>query len=177
MIAFRFRLKFEDYDEIMRVIEILSNQSVKRFHESIQKSINFNASTPSAFQVVDDSWRSKMEINNNEGNKNNFENTLVSDLIQSPHQRLRYITKGDEEWTIKIELIKIFKFDDTLAYPRLVKSEMDAPPQFVKKNKFELGLKTNEFDTLAQELIQKAKMEDISSDEFIIPKDSPDSSE
>jgi hypothetical protein len=54
---------------------------------------------------------------------------------------------------------------------------MDAPPQFVKKNKFELGLKTNEFDTLAQELIQKAKMEDISSDEFIIPKDSPDSSE
>ena len=171
MIAFRFRIKFEDYDEILRVIDVLATQTVNRFHEAIQKAIKFNASTPSAFEIVDDSWRSKSKITNNRKQKKNFDNLMVRDLVISPHQQLRYLTNGDEEWALRIELIKIFKSDQTMSYPKLQKSEMDAPPQFVKKNKFELGLKSNEFDTMAKDLIQKAKMQDLSKDEFIIPPD------
>src|SRR5437762_2397 len=44
MATYRFRVTFEDYDDVTRDIEIRSTQTFEEFHHAIQNAIGFDAS-------------------------------------------------------------------------------------------------------------------------------------
>ena len=62
MAIYRFKVSFEDYDEVNRIIEIKSTQTFLDFHHCIQESIKFDNKHAASFFVSDDFWRKNDEI-------------------------------------------------------------------------------------------------------------------
>ena len=60
--VYKFRVKFEDFDEVTRDIEIKPNQTFKDLHNCIQQSINFDGSKPASFFMSNDQWIKLREI-------------------------------------------------------------------------------------------------------------------
>ena len=54
MAIYRFRISFEEFDDIHRDIEIKSIQSFEQLHLAIQESIGFDASKPASFYMSND---------------------------------------------------------------------------------------------------------------------------
>ena len=60
--VYRFRVTFEDYDEVTRDIEIKSTQFFSDLHACIQSSIGFDNLKPSSFYMSNDNWIKGQEI-------------------------------------------------------------------------------------------------------------------
>ncbi len=126
MPAFKFRITFEDIEDVSRDIEIKPNQTFEDFHFAIQNAIGFDAKHKAEFYLSDDMWR--------KGKKVSFEKLAqikLVDVIDNPHQKFIY-EYDDGNWVINIELFKIVAEDNTVNYPRCVKSVGKAPKQYKK---------------------------------------------
>lgn len=136
MAVYKFRVSFEDYDDIHRDIEIKSNQTFADFHKAIHKSIGFDGNTSSSFYMSNDYWHKGEEITLLESSKKNdkvslMETSVLKNFIIDPHQKIYYIFNLDKPWTFQIELIKITINEDAkIDYPVCVKSLGEAPKQF-----------------------------------------------
>ncbi|MEO8149172.1 MAG: hypothetical protein ABI723_16115 [Bacteroidia bacterium] len=136
MAVYKFRVTFEDYDDVSRDIEIRPAQTFKDFHTIIQQSIKFDAGKPATFFMSTDNWTKEKEISL-EPKKNKdgsdvalMENSVLGKFIIDPHQKIYYIF---DTWTFFIELIKINLTPDAKAtYPRCIKINGEAPPQYKK---------------------------------------------
>ena len=64
MATYRFRVTFEDFDDITRDIEIRSTQTFEEFHYAIQNAIGFDASKPTSFFLSDDNCKKGKEMKN-----------------------------------------------------------------------------------------------------------------
>ena len=62
MAIYRFKVSFEDYDDIERDIDIKSNQTFEDLHRAIHQSTGYNADLSSSFYVSSDQWIKKEEI-------------------------------------------------------------------------------------------------------------------
>ena len=62
MAVYKFRLTFEDYEDIYRDIEIRSTHTFFDFHEIILQSIGFDMKHAASFFASDDFWRKGTEI-------------------------------------------------------------------------------------------------------------------
>lgn len=126
MPAFKFRITFEDVEDVSRDIEIKPNQNFEDFHFAIQNAIGFDAKHKAEFYLSDDLWR--------KGKKVSFENLSqieLVDVIDNPHQK--FIYEYDEgNWVLNIELFKIVPDEEGETYPRCVKSIGKAPKQYKK---------------------------------------------
>jgi len=60
MSVYRFKVTFEDNDEIYREIEIKSVQTFEDFHFVILQSIGFDTIHNASFFISDDYWRKEM---------------------------------------------------------------------------------------------------------------------
>lgn len=136
MAVYKFRVSFEDYDDIHRDIEIKSNQTFADFHKAIHKSIGFDGNASSSFYMSNDYWHKGEEITLIESSKKNdkvslMETSVLKNFIIDPHQKIYYIFNLDKPWTFQIELIKITINEDAkIDYPVCVKSLGEAPKQF-----------------------------------------------
>lgn len=136
MATYRFRVTFEDHDDISRDIEIRSTQNFDDLHNAIHSSIGFDGDKPSSFYMSDDNWKKGKEITSkqiseNDTSKISMKNARLCDYIADPHQKIYYIFDFGSHWTFRIELIKINREEDQHAkYPRCVKSVNDAPKQY-----------------------------------------------
>jgi hypothetical protein len=143
MAVYRFRVAFEDREEIYRDIEIKSTQTFEDFHFIILNSIGFDTVHNASFFISDDYWRKGEEIifRNDDPVSNKLQvKTLppikemrkcrMVSLIDDPHQKFLYAYDPKVQWTFLIELMKITADDDKLTYPRIVKSVEDAPRQY-----------------------------------------------
>ncbi|MFN4235312.1 MAG: IS1096 element passenger TnpR family protein [Bacteroidia bacterium] len=126
MPAFKFRITFEDVEDVSRDIEIKPNQNFEDFHFAIQNAIGFDAKHKAEFYLSDDLWR--------KGKKVSFEKLSqikLVDVIDNPHQK--FIYEYDEgNWVLNIELFKIVPDEEGETYPRCVKSIGKAPKQYKK---------------------------------------------
>src|SRR5574337_867135 len=125
MAVYRFRITFEDHDDIYREIEILGKQSYEEFHRAIQEAIGFDNSKDASFFMSDDLWRKGQEIalrppkNDDDddypvrGKKEikQMSKCRIADFIDDPHQRILYIFDPQAKWTLMIELTKILADD------------------------------------------------------------------
>ena len=136
-LIFRFKVTFEDVDDVERIIDVSSKNTFKEFHHFIQESIKFDNLKPASFYKANDSWRGSEEFSTT--NKQNARSAGASELgkfIEDPHQKFLY--NYDPEvgnWHIRAEIIKLLKTDDNVKYPSLHKSIGIAPKQFVDPNK------------------------------------------
>jgi hypothetical protein len=141
MATYRFRVTFEDYDDVSRDIEIRSTQTFDDLHHAIHSSIGFDASKPASFFMSDDNWKKGKEITTRDISEEEAETVhsvrkaRICDYIVDPHQKIYYTFDLTTPWTFRIELIKINREEDMNAsYPRCLKATGDAPKQYQTMN-------------------------------------------
>jgi hypothetical protein len=139
MAVYKFKVIFEDQDDVCRVIEIKPGQTFQDLHKAIQDSIKFDASADAEFYTSDDYWRKETKISFDE-----FKSTKISKYIDDPHQKFIYEFDPKAKWVLTVELMKILTEEESGAsYPRCIKSIGKAPAQYHNINavleKEELG--------------------------------------
>ncbi len=172
-VVYRFRITFEDYDEITRDIEIKSVQHFIDLHHSIQSSIGFDNSKPASFYMSNDNWIKGQEISTEERTDKNGNKAMLMkdcrlcDFIADPHQKIYYTSDFDANWTFRIELIKIIpQGDASKNYPSCVKSVGDAPKQYLVIPSVKLSAVENEeFDSLTASEDESEEDESTSGEE------------
>lgn len=143
MAVYKFKVVYEDHEDIYREIEIKSNQTFEDLHHAIQKAINFDNGHSASFYMSDDYWRKGTEITlkkddltgvgPNKKPKKLMASSKVADFIEDPHQKIVYVFDFKAHWTFQLELTKISLDDPKTDFPRCVKSVGKAPIQY-KKN-------------------------------------------
>ena len=136
-VVYRFKVMFEDHEDVVRDIEITNLQTFEDFHNIIQSSIGFDASKPGSFFICTDHWIKEQEIvlearKDKSGNDLPLmKDSLIKDHINDPHQKMMYIFDYEANWSFFVELSKIIPAaDEKRLYPVCVKSAGDAPKQY-----------------------------------------------
>lgn len=159
MAIYRFKISFEDFDDIVREIDIKTNQTFEDLHKAIHKSTGYDAQKPSSFYVSTDNWIKGDEIAllPNQRKIDNgvtlMENAKLSNFIEDPHQKFYYIYNFERPFDFHVELIKIIlENDPNIEYPFLVKRIGEAPKIFDKNSMGNFAVSSNssatEFDFL-----------------------------
>jgi hypothetical protein len=137
MALYRFRVNFEDYDEVVREIDVKSNQTFEDLHRAIHQSTGYNSEYPSSFYISNDQWTKGEEITYMPNQRRIdrgvalMDKVKLSSFIDDPHQKFYYTFNFDRPFDFHVELMKII-LDDTpgLTYPAIIKSVGEAPKQF-----------------------------------------------
>lgn len=167
-VVYRFRITFEDYDEVSRDIEIKSTQTFLELHQTIQSSIGFDNLKPASFFMSNDNWIKGQEISvstrtDKAGNKTVLmEAARLCDFIADPHQKIIYLSDYDANWSFLIELVKIIPQGDAMRnYPVCVKSTGDAPKQYIViPSPKTVSAEDDEFGKLMEALTDDEETED-----------------
>jgi hypothetical protein len=171
--VYRFKVWFENYDEVIRWIDIKPSSTFKDFHEIIQDSIGFDKKELASFYVSDSKWKRLFEIMLEDMTEGTSEDDLpvgimsesrLRDYINDPHQRFIYVSDYLANWTLFCELISIEESKTTVNYPLIFRSEGKAPRQR-EDSKFKM-LDDNEFDTLAAKILASKGIKNELSEEF-----------
>ncbi len=148
MAIYRFRVTFEDHEEVYREIEIKSTQSLEDFHTIIIQSIGFDNLHNASFYSSDSLWHkgdefvlyppSESEIAHRKKQellpKKQMSKCKLAALIDDPHQRFIYVYDPKSNWTFFVELIKIVLNDPQGTFPVCTKAVGTAPKQDLTKN-------------------------------------------
>ena len=132
-LVFRFKVTFEDVDDVVRVIDVGAKNTFRDFHNAIQESIGFDNLKPASFYKTNDSWRPGDEFCTDP--KPTAKAAGASELgkfIDDPHQKFLYIYDADGgDWHLRVEVMKLFKAEMGVDYPFVFKTTGIAPKQFV----------------------------------------------
>src|ERR1700749_3471881 len=138
MALYRFRITFEDYDDVIREIDVKSNQTFEDLHRAIHQSTGYNCEFSSSFYISNDQWIKGEEITYLPNQRRIdrgvalMEKVKLSSRIDDPHQKFYYTFNFDRPFDFHVELMKII-LEETpgVTYPAIIKSVGDAPRQFV----------------------------------------------
>lgn len=148
MAVYRFKVSFEDNEDVYREIEIKSTQNFEDFHNIIVQSVGFDNQHDASFYISDDYWRKGDEIGLRPLDENEIERRKRRDLpvkklmnkcklasmIDDPHQKFVYFYDPKTGWTFLVELVKILLDDPKGSFPKCVKSAGEAPKQYKTAN-------------------------------------------
>lgn len=172
--VYRFKIWFENNDEVIRWIDIKPSQTFLDFHNAIQDAIGFDKKELASFYISDSKWKRLFEImleDMTDGDDNEDALPVVTmnqaklrDYINDPHQRFIYVTDYLANWTLLIELLSIEESSKDLIYPRLFRSEGKAPRQR-EDSKFKM-LDDGEFDVLAAKILASKGIQNELTQEF-----------
>ncbi|MBK0378130.1 IS1096 element passenger TnpR family protein [Mucilaginibacter segetis] len=137
MALYRFRVTFEDYDDVSRDIDIKSNQTFLDLHQAIHQATGYNPEYSSSFYISNDQWMKGEEITYLPNQKridrgvSLMEKIKLSSFIDDPHQKFYYTFNFERPFDFHVELMKII-LEDTpgTTYPAVVRSVGDPPKQF-----------------------------------------------
>jgi hypothetical protein len=146
MAVYRFRVTFEDQEDVYREIEIRANQTFEDLHYVILQSVGFDTQHNASFYMSDDYWRKGQEITLNAPPSNDDDDDVprlkrkappklmkqskLAAFIEDPHQKIVYIYDPKANWVLNIELVKIVTEDSKTSYPKCVKTVGPAPKQY-----------------------------------------------
>jgi hypothetical protein len=158
MAIYRFKISFEDFDEVVREIDIKSNQTFEDLHLAIHKSTGYSPEKSSSFYVSTDHWIKGDEIaymptdRKVERGVVLMEKSKLSSFIEDPHQKFYYIYNFERPFDFHVELVKIIlDADPNVQYPSLFKKVGEAP-KIIDKNNGTVAVSSNpvstEFDFL-----------------------------
>ncbi len=136
----RFRVYWEDDDQIYRDVEVRSNHSFLDLHQIIIKAYEFDGKHSASFYESNDRWQRGRELNSEVmANKKNapalsMVKTPVSALVQKPDQKFVYVYDPAKHWTFLVELIGVEKDENPKrVYPFILRKEGIAPSQYGAK--------------------------------------------
>ena len=145
MAVYRFRVTFEDQDDVYREIEIRANQTFEDLHHALLQAINFDSKHEASFYMSDDFWRKGLEITLNPQPAEDdddvpllkrkppaklMKQSKLAAFIEDPHQKIVYIYDYKANWILYLELVKILTVDAKTSYPKCTKSVGPAPKQY-----------------------------------------------
>lgn len=180
MAVYKFKVAFEEYDDIYRVIEVKSTQTFLDLHKAILDSIGFDQKQMASFYMSNDSWKRFQEITLEDMTDGDDEpekklpimsKSKLSDYIIDPHQKMIYIYDFIELWTLHIELSGIeIKDKAGVKYPVCTKTVGMSPKQYAKVQRFGI-IDDNEFDEITKNYLDKSEepggeISDDEADEF-----------
>jgi len=160
MAVYRFRVTFEDNEEVYREIDIKSTQNFEDFHNVIVQSIGFDNLHDASFYISDDYYRKGDEItlrpiSDDEKElralkkmplKRQMNKSKMAALIDDPHQKFVYVYDLKTGWTFLVELLKIVPDDAKVNYPKCVKSVGESPKQYKANNLAAPAADEDDFD-------------------------------
>lgn len=133
MAVYRFRVTFEDYEDVYRVIDMPSKGTFLQLHQAIQHSVGYSVEASSSFYVSNDQWKKGTEIafqptaRKVDAGVLLMENIRLSKFIDDPHQKFYYVYNFDRPYDFHVELIKILKEEEGKEYPAVFASVGQAP--------------------------------------------------
>ena len=138
MALYRFKVTFEDYDDVSRDIDIKSNQTFLDLHKAIHQSTGYNPEFPSSFYISTDQWIKGEEFTYLPNQRRIdrgvklMEKVKLSSFIDDPHQKFYYTFNFDRPYDFHVELMKII-LDEApgVTYPAVIKSVGEAPRQII----------------------------------------------
>jgi hypothetical protein len=133
-LVFRFRVIFEDVDNVVRVIDVSASNTFKDFHHKIQEAIGFDNIQEASFFKANDIWRKDGDEFCTEGKEDAREAGAceLGKFIDDPHQKFLYIyDPKNGDWHLRAELIKLFRAEAGNTYPHVFKIDGVAPKQFI----------------------------------------------
>ena len=137
MPLFRFRVYWEEDDQVYRDIELLNGQTFLQFHQAINKAYEFDGKHAANFFESNDRWErgrafsSEVLVNKKDAPALSMVKTPVSALVADPGQKFVYEYDPVKKWTFLIELIGVAKDDNPRkTYPLMIRKEGIAPTQY-----------------------------------------------
>lgn len=136
MAIYRFRVNFEDYDDIIREIDVLSTHTFLDLHHAIHQSTGYNPDLSSSFYISNDQWMKGEEIAFQPSSRKQekgvalMEKSKLNKFIDDPHQKFYYTYNFDRPYDFHVQLIKILKEESGKKYPLTFKSIGTAPKPF-----------------------------------------------
>ncbi len=133
MAIYRFRISFEDYDDVTREIDVLPKQTFLDLHRALHTATGYDPELPSSFYVSNDRWKKGTEIAYlpNESKKGRgvalMEESKMNKFIDDPHQKFYYVYNFERPLDFHVQLIKILKEEEGKSYPALFKSVGQVP--------------------------------------------------
>lgn len=134
MAVYRFRVSFEDFDDIVREIDIRTNQTFEDLHFAIHQTTGYPPEKSSSFYVANDQWLKAEEIAfmPSERKANNgialMAKSKLSNFVDDPHQKFYYTYNFERPYDFHVELIKILLEDEKgKEYPSIFRSVGEAP--------------------------------------------------
>jgi hypothetical protein len=136
MAIYRFKVTFENYEDVFREIDIRSDQTFEDFFYAIQQSIGFDHQHEASFYLSNDQWKKGQEISTRQKDNHTvlLRDAVMHEWINDPHQKIYYIYDPENDWSFYIELVRILmKEDGSLSYPVCVRVNGEAPSQYVRQ--------------------------------------------
>jgi len=136
MAVYRFKVSFEDYDDVIREVDIKSTHTFEDLHKAIHFSTGYKPDYPSSFYISNDQWIKGQEITYMPNQRRIdrgvplMEKSKLASFIDDPHQKFYYTFNFDRPFDFHIELIKILNETPGVTYPFVAKSVGEAPKQF-----------------------------------------------
>ncbi|HEY0668731.1 MAG TPA: hypothetical protein VGD22_11170 [Sphingobacteriaceae bacterium] len=134
MAVYRFKVSFEDYDDVIREIDIKSNQTFEDLHKAIHSSTGYDPEKSSSFYVSNDHWIKGDEIAFQPNQRKIdrgvalMSNSKLSSFIEDPHQKFYYTYNFDRPFDFHVELIKILLNEEPgKSYPNLFRRAGEVP--------------------------------------------------
>lgn len=132
---YRFKIKFEEDDDFIGIVEVNVKQSVFHFHDIMQKALGFNKKQPAALYTSNDNWKPLKEIEIPADYLDIIEKESklpsLSQYIIDPYQKFIYMADKENEWILEVELMRIAESNSKHTYPRIVRIEGVPPRQFI----------------------------------------------
>ncbi|GIV27903.1 MAG: hypothetical protein KatS3mg027_1717 [Bacteroidia bacterium] len=135
MAIYKFKIVWDENEEVERVILIKSNQTFEDFFHAITDAFELtNKDVSASFFSSDDYWDKHIEITlkkeDIQGDEKLMRQTKIASLIEQPRQRFVFVYDAQLQLTFLIELIKIEK-EDVLSssenFPKVVSSKNKIP--------------------------------------------------
>lgn len=132
MSILRFRITFDDYDDIVRDIDFKADQTFADLYVEILKSVGFDARHKGVFYLADHNWRKGAVIGEMQGEQDTrLKKTELVDHIDDPHQKFLFSYDEEAKWNFNIELIRVMADAEyKVTYPKLAASSGIPPVQY-----------------------------------------------
>ncbi len=137
MALFRFRVYWEEDDQVYRDIEIRPTQTFLEFHKAIIAAYEFDGKHSASFFESNERWQRGREINSEvlvnkkDAPALSMMRTPVSALVSTPDHKFVYEYDPVKHWSFLIELIGVSKDEDPRrSYPHVFRKEGVGPAQY-----------------------------------------------
>lgn len=132
MSILRFRVTFDDYDDVQRDIDLKADNSFFDLFIELLKSVQFDNQHVGEFFLADHNWRKGALVGScSAGDHAKLSKTELVDHIDDPHQKFLFYYDKDANWAFTIELIKIIPSPEyKVNYPRIYWSVGVPPVQY-----------------------------------------------
>ncbi len=157
MYYYKFRIYYDEVEDFVRDIEILSTDNFQSFHDILYSSVGLKGNELASFFICDVKWNKQKEITlidmgdetvtdvpeyteeDDHATKSNIpksvmQDSALKDYIEDPHQHLIYEYDFLNPKIFYIELMKILPVKEGVQYPRCSYSVKELPKEVAPVN-------------------------------------------